>query len=824
MRPRLNERLQRRFENHAARTPSAIALIDGDVALDYRTLDRRANAVARRLRREGIGREDRVALLLDRSADFVAAMLGVLKAGAACVCIDPGDPRERVETLLRSCGAATVVEDRLLVTEAASPPRTGGDAGDLAFVFYTTGSTGEPKGVMHTHRSRGDRLRWEIEHYAIAPGDRVLLKTPVSFARVVKETLWALSSGATVVIARPGGQRDPGYLADLIGRERVTVAIFIPPQLALLLEEERLDATALRLVIAEGEPLPWPVYEQFRARLPHVELFNAYGLTEVSTVAVWRGGERVETRRSAPSGRAAGLPLYLLDDDGRPAGTGEIYVGGDGIARGYLGNAAETAARFLPDPFSTTPGARMYRTGDLGHLHPDGTLEHLGRADAQVKLHGFRVEPGEIEHVLAAHPGVREAAAAVREDRPGVKQLVAYAVTREDAPSASGLRRFLEARLPSHLVPSRIVLLSALPRTPNGKVDRRALPPPPSDRPDLEASFVAPRDEVERTLAAIWERLLGISPIGAEDDFFELGGYSLLGALLFAEIERELGPRLPLAALLGATTVARLAEIVRAHAQPAFSPLVVMQRGAAPRTPFFCVHGLFGNVLCFRELARAMGDDQPFVALQAQALDPAQVPLTTVEEMASYYLTHVRAMQPRGPYCLGGYSFGGMVAFEMAQQLTAAGERVALLALIDASSAEAHRGVVPFYYTTYVRARGGAFALDRLVSDGRLTRNPKPWKLRELPDDALLQYRVVELATTAATRAYRPRPYPNGADLIRATGQDSRLAYEPQAGWGRIVEGLRIHDVPGDHVTLLSPPWVNAVGERLRACVDRAQS
>ena len=815
MRPRLNERLQRRFETHAATTPSAIALIDGDLVLDYRTLDRRANAVARRLRGQGIGREDRVALLLDRSADFVAAMLGVLKAGAACVCMDPGDPRERVETLLRSCGAATVLTDRPLVAEAASPPRTAGDAGNLAFVFYTTGSTGVPKGVMHTHRGRGDRLRWEIEQYAIAPGDRVLLKTPVSFARVVKETLWALSSGAAVVIARPGGQRDPAYLADLIDRERVTVAIFIPPQLALLLEEERLDATALRLVIAEGEPLPWPVHEQFRARLPHVELFNAYGLTEVSTVAVWRGGERVATR-SAPSGRAAGLPLYLLD--------GEIYVGGDGLARGYLGNAAETAARFLPDPFSKAPGARMYRTGDLGSLHPDGTLEHLGRADAQVKLHGFRVEPGEIEHVLAAHPGVREAAAAVREDRPGVKQLVAYVAAREDAPSASGLRRFLEARLPAHLVPSRIVLLAALPRTPNGKVDRRALPPPPPERPDLERSFAAPRDEVERTLAAIWERLLGISPIGIEDGFFELGGYSLLGALLFAEVERETGRRLPLAALLRATTVARQAELLRAHAQPAFSPLVVIQRGAGGRTPFFCVHGLFGNVLCFRELARAMGDDQPFVALQSQALDPAQVPLTTVEAMASYYLAHVRAMQPRGPYALGGYSFGGMVAFEMAQQLADAGEPVALLALIDASSPGAHRGVVPFYYTTYVRARGGAFAVDRLVSDGRLTRNPKPWKLRELPDDALLQYRAVELATSAATRAYRPRPYRDDAHLIRATGQDSRLAYEPQAGWGRIVGGLRIHDVPGDHVTLLSPPWVTALGERLRACVDHAPS
>jgi len=823
MRPRLNERLQRRFETHAARTPSAIAVIDGDNALDYRTLDRRANAVARRLRRQGIGREHRVALLLDRSADFVAAMLGVLKAGAACVCIDPADPRERVETLLRSSGAAMVLQDRPLVAEAASAPRTAGDAGDLAFVFYTTGSTGVPKGVMHTHRGRGDRLRWEIAQYAIAPGDRVLLKTPVSFARVVKETLWALSSGAAVVIARPGGQRDPAYLADLIVRERVTVAVFIPPQLALLLEEERLEAAALRLVIAEGEPLPWPVHERFRARLPHVELFNAYGLTEVSTVAVWRGGEGVATR-SAPSGRAAGLPLYLLDDDGRPAETGEIYAGGHGIARGYLGNAAETAARFLPDPFSPAPGARMYRTGDLGRLHPDGTLEHLGRADAQVKLHGFRVEPGEIEQVLAAHPGVREAAAAVREERPGVKQLVAYVAPREDAPSAPDLRRFLEARLPAHLVPSRIVLLAALPRTPNGKVDRRALPPPPSERPDLERSFVAPRDEVERMLAAIWERLLGISPIGIEDDFFELGGYSLLGALLFADVEREIGRRLPLAALLRATTVARQAELLREHAQPAFSPLVVMQNGAGGRTPFFCVHGLFGNVLCFRELARAMGDDQPFVALQSQALDPAQAPLTTVEEMASYYLAHVRAMQPRGPYAFGGYSFGGMVAFEMARQLAAAGEPVALLALIDASSPDAHRGVVPFYYTTYVRAGGSAFALDRLVSDGRLTRNPKPWKLRELPDDALLQYRAVELATSAATRAYRPRPYRGEADLLRATGQDSRLAYEPQAGWGRVVGGLRIHDVAGDHVTLLSPPWVTELGERLRACVDRAQS
>jgi amino acid adenylation domain-containing protein len=838
-----------RFEAQAKRSPSRLALVDGERTLSYGQVNRRANSLAHRLRSTGVRAERTVALLLDRSTELVIAMLGVLKAGGACVCVDPSDPRERIDFVLDDAEAMMILTRRALLPmlseragtvilclddeelqgSATGAPREAIEPDQLAFVFYTTGSTGRPKGVMQTHGGRTDRLTWEIGEYAIRPTDRVLLKTPVSFARLVKETFWPLSCGGAAVLAAPGGHRDSAYLLDLVSRQRVTVAIFIPSQLALLVDEPALPACdALRLVLSEGEPLTVDLDRRFRARMPSVELGNAYGLTEASTVAVWRGGP-ASTRKTVPSGRAAGLPVYILSADGKtavPAGEpGEIFVGGTGIARGYLNRPAETAERFVTDPFAAAHGARMYRTGDLGRFLSDGTLEHLGRSDDQVKLHGFRVEIGEIEHVLREHPHVSEAAVCARDDEPGVTRLVAYVVAGKRKPMFHELRHFLKRRLPEYMLPARYVELESLPRTANGKVDRRALPPPAPDRPQLEGDFVAPRNPLEEKLAEIWERLLGVHPVGATDDFFELGGYSLLAALLFSEIERQFGRRLALSELLAAPTIARQAELLRDETARTWSPLVTIQTGAPGRPPFFCVHGLFGNVLCFTELARCIGEDQAFFALQSQALDETQPPLDRVEALAEHYLAEVRNVQTRGPYFLGGYSFGGMVAFEMARRLVAAGELVALLALIDASSPDAHRAVVPFYYTMYARSGRRVFALDRLVSDGRLERNPNPWKLRELSDDALLRYRRVEQATTAATRAYRPAPYDGRVDLIRATAQGSRLAYEPHVGWGRCTGGgLRIHDVPGDHVTLLSQPWVMSLGERLRACLDEARA
>lgn len=846
--PAVREAIHARFEAQAKRSPSSVALVEGERTLSYGRLNGRANSLAHSLRSAGVRAERTVALFLERSTELVIAMLGVLKAGGACVCVDPSDPRERIDFVLGDAAATVILTRRALLPmlserngtvilcldddelqgSAPDAPRGAIEPDQLAFVFYTTGSTGRPKGVMQTHRGRADRLRWEIGEYAIGKTDRVLLKTPVSFARLVKETLWPLSSGGAAVIAAPGGQRDSAYLLELMARQRVTVAIFIPSQLALLVEEPALPAChSLRLMLSEGEPLTVDVDQRFRARLPSVELGNAYGLTEASTVAVWRG-RPAATGRTVPSGRAAGLPVYILSGDGKtelPAGEpGEIFVGGTGIARGYLNRPAETAERFVTDPFAAAPGACMYRTGDVGRFLSDGTLEHLGRSDDQLKLHGFRVEIGEIEHVLREHPHVSEAAVCARDDQAGVTRLVAYVVAGKKKPISYELRHFLKRRLPESMLPARYVELESLPRTANGKVDRRALPPPPPDRPQLEGDFVAPRDALEEKLAEIWERLLGVHPVGATDDFFELGGYSLLAALLFSEIERQFGRRLALSELLAAPTIARQAELLRDETVRPWSPLVTIQIGASGRPPFFCVHGLFGNVLCFTELARWIGEDQPFFALQSQALDETQPPLDRVEALAEHYLSELRKVQTRGPYFLGGYSFGGMVAFEMARQLVAAGELVALLALIDASSPDAHRAVVPFYYTVYVRSGRRAFALDRLVSDGRLKRNPNPWKLRELSDDALLRYRRVEQATTAATRAYRPGPYGGRVDLIRASAQDSRLAYEPHVGWGRCAEGgLRIHDVPGDHVTLLSQPWVMPLAERLRACLDEAR-
>jgi amino acid adenylation domain-containing protein len=585
------------FEEQVERTPGARAVEYEERHLSYRELNRRANRLAARLRALGVGPETRVGLCVERSLELVVGVLGALKAGGAYVPLDPAYPGERLRYLLADAGVAVALtQERLrgsvpasgcpllcLDDEGNEPdgesdgnPEPGADSDDLAYVIYTSGSTGTPKGVMIPHRAVRNRVLWLRDEYGLGTGDAVLQKTTFSFDASVWEIFLPLLSGGRLVMARPGGERDGRYLGDAVRRYGVTVLQLVPSMLAVLVEDLRL-CRGLRHLFCGGETLSGPLVERCRRELPWVALHNTYGPTETAIdvtrydCADWRPGSPV------PIGTPlANVWLDVLDPNGRqvaPPAAGELHVGGVQVARGYLGRPGLTAERFVPDPCGE-PGGRRYRTGDRVRRREDGSLEFLGRIDDQLKIRGFRIEPGEVEAVLARHPAVRECAVVAREDEEGEKRLVGYVVPSRGRVSQADLEAHVARSLPAHLVPWTFVELAEMPLTPNGKLDRPALPAP--GRPSSPApAYEAPGNETERQLTGLWAELLGLERVGRHDNFFALGGHSLTAIKLLTALRDRLRVQLSLRMLLAAPTVAQFARVVA----PLTDPAVELEEG-----------------------------------------------------------------------------------------------------------------------------------------------------------------------------------------------------------------------------------------------------
>jgi thioesterase domain-containing protein/acyl carrier protein len=573
--------------------------------------------------------------------------------------------------------------------------------------------------------------------------------------------------------------------------------------------------------------------------------------------------------RDLPIGRPiANTRIYLLDSRMRPVPPGlpgELYIGGAGVARGYLGRAGETAERFTPDPFSEERGARLFRSGDLARWRNDGELEFLGRVDHQVKIQGFRVEPGEVESALVAYPGVSAAAVVARRSADGVGRLDGYVVradAHDELVSPASIRRGLRDVLPRHMIPATVTVLGALPLTTSGKVDRHALPAPERSLVARGEASQPPRNDIERRLARLWEEVLDVHPVGIDDNFFELGGHSLLAIRLLARIEEEFGRALPLASLFVGATIEDLAERVRERtaAVPA-SPLVTIQaegRGA----PLFCVHPAGGIVYCFRDLAKALGTDRPFVGIQSPGLEDDSVPPTRLEDMAAAYIDVIRQVQPRGPYHLAGWSLGGLVAFEMARQLQTEGEPAATLAVLDTRAPSDTEPVISDRLRDLARevaaldllgdvrdenhdpaedalvlaefagdvalefggdVRGLLQQLRALPLDQRRARLIKALKLDHVyhleagPDRVRRLWTVLRSNLLAAAR-YRPEPIAGRLTLYRAAKRADGLLSDSQMGWGRLaLGGVKVHEIPGDHAGILKPPGVNRLAKLLRA-------
>jgi amino acid adenylation domain-containing protein/thioester reductase-like protein len=586
------------FEAQVERTPHATAVIFEDQRLTYRELNRRANQLARHLQALGVGPDVTVGVCMERSLEMVIGLYAILKAGGAYLPLEPSYPRDRLIFMLEDAQVPVVLAQGALrslkfetqtvlyldtawetMTKYSSEnPRSGTTGENLAYVIYTSGSTGKPKGTMNTHAGICNRLLWMQDTYRLTADDRVMQKTPFSFDVSVWEFFWPLLTGASLVVARPEGHKDTTYLVRLIAEQQITTLHFVPSMLQVFLAEQRLDrCEGLKRVICSGEALPFDLQERFFARMPaHVELHNLYGPTEAAVDVSYWACPREGGRQLVPIGRPiANIQIYLLDAQLQPVPVGvlgELHIGGVGLARGYLKRPDLTAERFIPNPFaaSDAPGSRLYKTGDLARYLPDGNIEYLGRLDYQVKVRGFRIELGEIEAALVTHPAVREAVVMAwpATGAGGGTRLIAYFVPDGRPVSSPGeLHRFLEDRLPDYMIPAAFVKLDAMPLTSSGKVNRRVLPAPDVQRPDLAITYVSPRNPVEELLATLWANVLGLEQIGIHDGFFELGGHSLLAAQLVFQIRDTFHVELPLRTFFENATIAKLATTISAIQQ-----------------------------------------------------------------------------------------------------------------------------------------------------------------------------------------------------------------------------------------------------------------
>uniref|UniRef100_UPI000468DC27 non-ribosomal peptide synthetase n=1 Tax=Burkholderia sp. A1 TaxID=148446 RepID=UPI000468DC27 len=590
------------FEDQVASRRRAVALEFEGETLSYDQLNRRANQLAHRLVALGAKPDDRVAICMERSPEMVVGLLAIMKAGAAYVPIDPSYPAERLAYLLAdSAPIALLTQARLapalpagtlptlvldeLATAASlereseenpDPAALGLRPDHLAYVIYTSGSTGQPKGAMNEHLGVVNRLCWARDEYALGAEDRVLQKTPFGFDVSVWEFFLPLLAGARLVLARPDGHRDPRYLAELIEQRGITMLHFVPSMLQLFVDElEAGRCPTLRHLLCSGEALPYTLQQRTLALLPQARLSNLYGPTEAAIdVSFWHC--RADAHPGiVPIGRpVANTQIYLLDELGQPVpmgAIGELYLGGVQVARGYLNRPGLSAERFVRDPFRDEAGARLYRTGDLGRYLADGSIEYLGRTDFQVKIRGLRVELGEIETRLAASEGVREAVVIARDDGEGAR-LVAYLVALEGASLVpAALREALAAALPDYMVPNAFVVMEAFPLSPNGKLERRALPAPDADAVVARA-YQAPRGDTEVALAAIWQELLGLERVGRHDSFFDLGGHSLLAVQLVSRLRKAFGAELPLRELFARPVLAELAARIESGAEAGAAP------------------------------------------------------------------------------------------------------------------------------------------------------------------------------------------------------------------------------------------------------------
>jgi amino acid adenylation domain-containing protein len=838
-------------EEQARRTPDAIAVFCGKDKINYSELNARANQLAHYLIYRGVGPETLVAVATERGVEMIVALLGVLKAGGAYVPIDPSFPKDRIACIFQDSKVRLVLtQDRLVAElpatdvekvrldadwsaigrESAENPVTNISPGTLAYLIYTSGSTGRPKGVQVEHRAVVNLLTSMKQEPGLEAGDVLLAVTTLSFDIAGLEIFLPLITGATVAVASRDEVVDPEKLLACMRRCGATVMQATPATWRMLLALGW-EGDAKLKVLCGGEALPRELADKL---LPRCQtLWNLYGPTETT---IWSCVHRVrgdENFAVVPIGRPiANTTAYVLDARRKPVPigvTGELYIGGLGVSRGYFGSPELTSEKFVPDPFGASSNARLYRTGDLASYDPDGNLHFCGRNDTQVKLRGFRIEAAEIETLLTREAAIQSAIVLLREDTPGEPILVAYVVLRpgQDVDLAI-LGRKLGEFLPEYMVPAGFAVLDALPLTPNGKVNRRELPPPGSLHIPGSA-FLATRDEIEAALVRIWEKVLNISGIGVRDNFFQLGGHSLLAVKLISQIRTVIGREIPLASLFQGATIEHLANVLRQTADGLSYPLVMELSTSAQRAgktshakrPFFCVAAPGVNALGYAALARHLDSDQPVYKLQAPrkgkpaSLGPRPYTAAEWEGMAAEYILALRAVQAEGPYFLGGMCGGARIAYDMARQLEAEGEKVGLLAIFDTWAFENTQNRMLWKIDYY---RNRLLAICRIPLKEQLN----TWReiLQRRVGSELNPQPLLWAAANWPGPDFVPRTYPGRITLFKLSRQPFYRVRDPQLGWGsRALRGVDVHVVhmrsAGSHMELFREPLVAKLAQML---------
>ena len=852
------------IEEQAARTPEATALVFEGASLSYAELNAQANQLAHRLRATGVCPDSRVAVCAERSLEMVIALLAILKAGGAYMPLDPTYPEERLQFMIEDADPVAVLTQKhlkgfFLSTECTAPvidltdrkewssmpannpnPKSLGlTPQHLAYVIYTSGSTGKPKGVMLQHQGLCNRLDWMQSAYGMNAADGVLQKTPFGFDVSVWEFFWPLMVGARLVVARPEGHKDPAYLVETIRKNRVTTAHFVPSMLQAFLDyPEASSCTTLVRVVCSGEALPAALARRFVERLPHAALHNLYGPTEATVdVTAWscpanRPPERI------PIGRPiANTRMYILDAHQQPVPVGvpgELYIAGVQVARGYLSRPELSAAKFLADPFTSGADARMYRTGDLARWQDDGNIEYLGRNDFQVKIRGFRIELGEIENELMKRGDLRQCVVTAQ-GSDAEKRLVAYLVAGDTAKAASveNLRTSLLQRLPDYMVPSVFVFIDEIPLTANGKTDVKKLMQAEAREAERETPVEAPRDEVEARLAAIWERVLGVHPIGIRNNFFDMGGYSLVIMKLFTQINKAFDRSLPIATIFSYPTIEQLADLIRGSAIERSALVPLRDRGS--KAPLFIVH----SYLTYERFRQVMDEDRPLYGLHEHEDEC----IGSVQDRVNEYARLIREAQAEGPYYLIGWCAAGPITVEIARKLEADGGKVAMVGLIDA--------VHPSYMAEMQREDAKERHLNRFqewkkyhlrrhqqfknVSKARYFAGAVRDTAIRWIRGAILQKGnlLVRLASRrgikmprfvdhlASVHIEHLEPYQGKIALFRPL-ETNKMYHDQSLGWhDQATKGVEIVWTPGNHETMFMDGHVEKFGELLERIMSR---
>jgi amino acid adenylation domain-containing protein len=855
------------FEQVAAAYPTAAAVEFGNRRLSYAELDAQSNGWARFLIERGVRPECLVGVCLERSCEMIIALLAVLKAGGAFLPLDPVCPQQRLQFMVQDAATQSVVTDSpraeifladvahvlcfdndAAVAEAqpAAPIERRPRPEDLAYTIFTSGSTGRPKAALLAHRGLALMVQALPEPFGVSFGTRVLQFASLSFDAAICEIFVALTSGATLCLADQS-QLTPGTtLVETLERLRIEQAILSPSVIALCPPR---PLPLLRTLVVAGETCSSRVASQWSIGR---RLVNAYGPTEATVCTTWHECSP-GAQLAPPIGRF--VPYcqgFVLDEQRRPVAvgtTGELYLAGPSLARGYLNRPELTEMRF---PTIARPGhphatentnelIRVYRTGDLVRYNVDGELEFVARIDAQLKVRGVRIEPQEVRRLLEEHPAVAIAYVDCSEDAAGQPRLVAYAVAESNRSPLvpadrlqSELRETVRARLPIAMQPAEIIVIHQLPLTSSGKIDvaaLRALRATQLAELTKAPASCAPQSVVERRLLALWESILTArtgqqNPLSIHDDFFAMGGDSLSALELLAQIENGFGRRVPLAELIQRPTVARLARLLETSSPPTqaedWSPLVALQPHGS-RLPLYLMSPGGGNVLCYQALVSEFDTDTPVYGLQARGFYGSEQPLTTVDGIAADYIAAIRQVQPHGPYALAGWSFGGVVAYEMACQMTAAGEQISVLALIDAGIAHSfaiRRALIS-------AGEGPTIGLNGEHSEelfARFWSHGVSWGViptNASERDARRIFQVFS-ANAQALFDYRPGAYNGELLLLLAQNQAGAARHSPQREWARSCSHLTVRQLPGDHFSLLKPPRVKALADALWACLSAA--